>query len=228
MSKVGLWAILAVVAMVLVGGVIGFVWLPRVVYSDQGFFAAWCSAFGVPRSWAAFGERPVARISSDVVLTHELLGHPQPADVGHGATLAMRCAMCHGPTAIRYANSPNLAGLYGMPRRMAYYDYAHPAVAPDAWTVIASVIGGALLVISGLLFIYILVSSLRRERITPEPYRFSEALHESPVVPQALNGFAVWVGLMLALTLVNYGFPIWELRKIPTTAVPAVYVGGRQ
>ena len=122
----------------------------------------------------------------------------------------------------------HLAGLYGMPRRMAYYDYAHPAVAPDAWTVIASVIGGALLVISGLLFIYILVSSLRRERITPEPYRFSEALHESPVVPQALNGFAVWVGLMLALTLVNYGFPIWELRKIPTTAVPAVYVGGRQ
>jgi cytochrome c553 len=114
MSKVGLWAILAVVAMVLVGGVIGFVWLPRVVYSDQGFFAAWCSAFGVPRSWAAFGERPVARISSDVVLTHELLGHPQPADVGHGATLAMRCAMCHGPTAIRYANSPNLAGQYAV------------------------------------------------------------------------------------------------------------------
>jgi cytochrome c oxidase subunit 1 len=122
----------------------------------------------------------------------------------------------------------HLAGLYGMPRRMAYYDYTHPALAPDAWTVIASVLGGALLVISGLLFIFILVRSLRGEQVTPEPYRFSEALHESPVVPPALNGFAVWVGLMLALTLVNYGFPIWQLRQIPTTSVPAVYVGGRQ
>lgn len=114
MSKVGLWTILAVVAMVLISGVIGFVWLPRTVYSDQGFFAAWCSAFGVPRSWAASGERPVAKISSDVVLTHELLGRPQPADVGHGATLALRCTMCHGPTGIQEANAPKLAGQYAV------------------------------------------------------------------------------------------------------------------
>jgi len=111
---------------------------------------------------------------------------------------------------------------------MAYYDYTNPALAPDAWTVVASVVGGGLAVISGLLLVYILLSSLRRERVAPPAYRFSEALNESPVVPRALNGFAVWLGLMLALTLVNYGFPIWELRKIPTTSVPAVYVGGGQ
>jgi cytochrome c oxidase subunit 1 len=122
----------------------------------------------------------------------------------------------------------HLAGLYGMPRRMAYYDYSHPAVAPDAWTVVASVIGGALCVISGFLFIYILLASFRRERVEAEPYRFAIALHESPAVPRALNGFAVWVALMIALTVVNYGFPIWQLYATKTTSVPAVYVGDRQ
>jgi len=35
--------------------------------------------------------------------------------------------------------------------------------------------------------------------------------------------------LMIALTLVNYGFPIWQLMQLKTTtAVPAVYVGGGQ
>jgi cytochrome c oxidase subunit 1 len=47
-------------------------------------------------------------------------------------------------------------------------------------------------------------------------------------VPRALNGFAVWFGLMVALTLVNYGFPIWQLANIDTTSVPAIYVGGGQ
>jgi len=114
MNKVGLWAILAVLAMAFLGGVIGFVWLPRTLYSDQGFFAAWCSAFGVPRAWAASASTTVTKISSDVVLTHQLLAPLEPGDVGHGATLALRCTMCHGPTGISYANSPNLAGQYAV------------------------------------------------------------------------------------------------------------------
>lgn len=112
MKNIGLQAILAVFAMVIVGGLIGYVWLPRVAFPDQGFFAAWCSAFGVPRSWAASSAPTVTRISSDVVLTDDLLGEPQPSDLGRGATLALRCSMCHGPTGISYANSPNLAGQY--------------------------------------------------------------------------------------------------------------------
>ncbi len=48
----------------------------------------------------------------------------------------------------------HLAGLLGMPRRMAYYDYTTAVNAPTAWTVVVSVIGGALLVLSGVLFLY--------------------------------------------------------------------------
>jgi cytochrome c oxidase subunit I len=122
----------------------------------------------------------------------------------------------------------HLAGLLGMPRRMAYFDYSSAALAPDAWTVVASVAGGALLVVSGALFIYVLAAAHFGARIRDDDYRFSVALHEHETVPAALNGFAVWFALMVALTLVNYGFPIWQLAQLRTTSVPAVYVGGRQ
>jgi cytochrome c oxidase subunit I len=122
----------------------------------------------------------------------------------------------------------HLAGLFGMPRRMAFFDYSSAALAPDAWTVIASVFGGLLLLVSGALFIYILAASHFAPRAKEESYRFAVALHDAAVVPRALNGFGTWFALMVGLTLVNYGFPIWQLMQFKTTSVPAVYVGGRQ
>jgi cytochrome c oxidase subunit 1 len=44
-------------------------------------------------------------------------------------------------------------------------------------------------------------------------------------VPIALNGFALWLTLMVGLTLVNYGYPIAQLLALEGTSVPAVYVG---
>jgi cytochrome c oxidase subunit 1 len=122
------------------------------------------------------------------------------------------------------------AGLLGMPRRMAYFDYSNPDVASAAWTVGLSTLGGLLVVISGLLWIYILAASWRRPENAQslEPYRFSEPLHAVAAVPKALNGLGVWFLLMVLLTLVNYGFPIWQLAQLKTSEVPAIYVGGRQ
>jgi cytochrome c oxidase subunit I len=120
------------------------------------------------------------------------------------------------------------AGLLGMPRRMAYFDYNSPVLAPEAWTVSVSALGGLLVLISGLLFVYILASAFRAPREQVPAYRFSEPLHEVVSVPRSLNGLGVWFALMVALTLVNYGFPIWQLARIPTTSVPASYVGGGQ
>ena len=122
------------------------------------------------------------------------------------------------------------AGLLGMPRRMAYYDYSSPDVAPEAWTVSASALGGLLVVISGWLFVYILFTSLRRPVMAqaPEAYRFSEPLHAVSAVPRALNQLGIWAALMAALTLVNYGFPIWQLAQLKTSESPAIYVGGQQ
>jgi cytochrome c oxidase subunit 1 len=115
----------------------------------------------------------------------------------------------------------HLAGLLGMPRRMAYFDYSNPAIAPEAWTVISAVIGGAMMVCSGALFVLILLRAQRGARVVLPPYRFSEPLHSVNSVPRSLNGFAVWVALMIALTLANYGVPIIQLLAAKTN-VPAV------
>jgi cytochrome c oxidase subunit I len=116
----------------------------------------------------------------------------------------------------------HLAGLLGMPRRMAYFDYSNPAIAPQAWTVIGSVIGGALMVGSGALFVWVLFQAHHGPRIELKPYRFSAPLHPVVSVPKALNGFAIWVTLMIALTVANYGVPIAALLTAKTN-VPAVF-----
>jgi len=116
-------------------------------------------------------------------------------------------------------------GMLGMPRRMAFYDYSDPAIAAQAAWVTMSVIGGAILVLSGALFLIVLVRGQMADRIEPGSYRFSVALREPRTVPAALNGFGLWLGLMVALTIVNYGFPIAHALATPGTGVPAVMVG---
>jgi cytochrome c oxidase subunit 1 len=117
-------------------------------------------------------------------------------------------------------------GLLGMPRRMAYYDYSHPDIHPQAWTVTASAFGGLLLVISAVLFVFILATA-RRHAATPAPYTFSEATHSPVHAPVALNGLGLWVAMMIALTVVNYGYPIAQLASIPEASVPVIPIGSR-
>jgi cytochrome c oxidase subunit 1 len=90
---------------------------------------------------------------------------------------------------------------------------------------VASVIGGAILVASALMFIAILWRA-RSGDTQAAPFTFSVAAHPSHT-PALLNGFALWVGMMIALTVVNYGFPIVQLALLPETSVPAVFMGGR-
>jgi cytochrome c oxidase subunit 1 len=117
-------------------------------------------------------------------------------------------------------------GILGMPRRMAYYDYSHPELQAQAWTVTASTLGGLVLVISAVLFVYILARA-RRTHEAPVPYTFSEPIHMPARTPVALNTFAVWVTMMIALTLVNYGWPIVQLASLEQASVPVIPIGGR-
>ena len=116
-------------------------------------------------------------------------------------------------------------GILGMPRRMAYYDYSDPAIAAQASWVIVSVIGGAIVVVSAILFFVILARGQTARRVEPGTYRFSVAVHPPRRLPAALNGFSLWLSLMVGLTVLNYGFPIANLVATPGTAVPAVMVG---
>lgn len=120
----------------------------------------------------------------------------------------------------------HLVGLLGAPRRMAYYDYTHPALQPQAITVTMSAIGGLLLVISAALFLYILASA-RRQSGEAASFTFSVAAHPNSKPPAVLNGFGLWVAMMVALTVVNYGYPIAQLAMTPQAYVPVIPIGAR-
>ena len=121
-------------------------------------------------------------------------------------------------------------GLLGMPRRMAYFDYSASGLSADA----------------------VWVDPLRFRRIhpprvsgcsvpcNPHPRPMGACGRDrSPTasrrrfilrvaVPAALNGFGLWIALMVGLTITNYGYPILQLAFRPGGAVPAVYVGAQR
>jgi cytochrome c oxidase subunit I len=118
-------------------------------------------------------------------------------------------------------------GILGIPRRMAYFDYSDPAIAPQALSVIITFVGGLLLLASALLFIIVLLRGHRGARVPLPEFRFSAPVHQPRRVPLALNGFALWLTLMIALTVVNYGYPIAQLMGLKEGSVPAIPMGGR-
>jgi cytochrome c oxidase subunit 1 len=119
-------------------------------------------------------------------------------------------------------------GILGMPRRMAYFDYSAPGLSTDAVPVALSAIGGFVLLASGILFLAVLVRGQRAPVVETEPYRFATAVHPPVAVPAALNGFGLWIALMVGLTVTNYGYPIVQLALRPGGAVPAVYIGAQR
>jgi cytochrome c553 len=108
-SSVGLTLLIAVFS-----AFVGFVWLPSVQpdASFQGLWNAICSAAGVPRTWLASTPAKPTAITSAVVVTPQMLTQPSAESIGWGATLAMKCTMCHGARGLSEADSPNLAGQY--------------------------------------------------------------------------------------------------------------------
>jgi cytochrome c oxidase subunit 1 len=121
----------------------------------------------------------------------------------------------------------HVVGVMGMPRRMAYFDYSNPEIAPQAVTVLISSVGGLLMVVSGLLFVLVLLRGHRSRAIELPEFRFSQPVHATVRLPAALNGYALWLALMIGLSIVNYGYPIVQLASLPQTSVPAVPVGGK-
>lgn len=105
----------AVTAAIAVGAALaGFIWLP--LQTNVRFHGVWdaiCSAAGLVR--AAPGTEPVVQASyrtTSVVVTPQMMRPASAESIGRGATLALRCTMCHGARGLSEADSPNLAGQY--------------------------------------------------------------------------------------------------------------------
>ncbi len=108
------WFTASVAALALVGAVaalVGFVWLPRA--HGQGAAGLWdaiCSAAGAPAPFQNATLPPEQAVfPTSVIVTGDMMGAADPRAVGHGATLAQGCTMCHGARGMSPAGTPNLA-----------------------------------------------------------------------------------------------------------------------
>ncbi|RWB72429.1 MAG: cytochrome c4 [Mesorhizobium sp.] len=101
-------------ALVILTALGGFILLPY-AQSDlkvAGLWDAICSAAGIPKLTSSASSVQPTFKTSDVIMTSAMLANPSSESIGRGATLAQQCAICHGPTGVSRADSPNLAGQY--------------------------------------------------------------------------------------------------------------------
>jgi cytochrome c553 len=109
-TSVAITATIAIAA-----AIVGFVWLPLGQQGER-FRSVWdaiCSAAGLVRS--APSSAQIARadyVTTSVEIDPQMLQNASAESIGRGATLALRCTMCHGARGLSQAQSPNLAGEY--------------------------------------------------------------------------------------------------------------------
>ena len=109
-ASVGITAAIALVA-----AAVGFVWLP-LAHPGERFKGVWdaiCSAAGLVRS-APSGPQIASAdyLTTSVEIDPQMLRGASAESIGRGATLALRCTMCHGARGLSQAETPNLAGQY--------------------------------------------------------------------------------------------------------------------
>lgn len=120
----------------------------------------------------------------------------------------------------------HVTGLMGQPRRVAFFDYTDPFLAPMAPLVIISVIGGIILLASAVLLIVTLVRSQSGEVVLTEPLRYALAVNPPVRVPEVLNSFGLWNTIVLVFMIVSYGYPIGQFF-ILKSIVPIYDVTGQ-
>jgi cytochrome c553 len=109
-ASVSITAAIAVVA-----AVVGFAWMPLQQQGEQfqGIWDAICSAAGLVRNLPSTAQIVRADyLTTSVEVIPQILQSASAESIGRGATLALRCTMCHGARGLSQADTPNLAGEY--------------------------------------------------------------------------------------------------------------------
>ena len=113
----------------------------------------------------------------------------------------------------------HILGLLGQPRRISSVTYN--SLLTLAWDPyeLAMIVGGAIVMGSGLLFVYILYRSQKEGKLQSGDLveiRYAEPLHPATHVPSLLNNFGLWNLLILALMIANFGYPIAQFFLVKT------------
>jgi cytochrome c oxidase subunit 1 len=105
----------------------------------------------------------------------------------------------------------HVVGLLWMPRRTAYNPYDHEIVARWQSYTTPMIVGGLLMVVSALLFLWNLLLTHSNRAVEPDrAMSYADTLEPVVTVPSLLNGFAVWNWLVLALMLIAFAYPIGQ------------------
>ena len=64
-----------------------------------------------------------------------------------------------------------------------------------------------------------MIASHRAPTTAVSPLTFSLAVHPPRSLPRSLNGFRVWMLLVVALTVANYGYPVAQSLLLKNTGV---------
>jgi cytochrome c oxidase subunit 1 len=106
----------------------------------------------------------------------------------------------------------HVLGLLGQPRRISSAPYDSPLV--EQWDPheLAMIVGGAILLVSALLFVLnLLISQLTRKAEKFSDDDWAVAVYPPMSVPRPMNGFALWNGIIAVWMVVAYGIPIAQL-----------------
>lgn len=102
-------------------------------------------------------------------------------------------------------------GLLGMPRRVAYMPYEPGIVARWAKFNPPILLGGAMMGLSALLFVWVLIRTHANPEREPDPtLALSETVEPVMHVPALLNGFTAWNWLLVALMALAWAYPIGQ------------------
>ena len=69
------------------------------------------------------------------------------------------------------------------------------------------IVGGALLLVSGLMLVWNLMKTHATEQESSE-MEYAEPIHAAPRVPHLLNSFAFWNVVIAIYIVASYGYPI--------------------
>lgn len=192
------------------------------------------------------GDAPVAPANFSVNLFAEGLEEPRTIRVAPDGTIfvvesragRIRCrgrgrgdgADRPPPVRLEVTLPWHWVGLEGQWRRVAQFDYDNPIIAAWGPWVIVSLVGGAFLLVSALLFVFNLLAlhfSAKKVGSVLSSF-YARAVHQPARVPAAFNGFGIWNVLVLVLMIVAYGYPIAQFFiNPPPGAVVHRVDGGR-
>lgn len=110
------------------------------------------------------------------------------------------------------SSSMHVAGLLGAPRRSTFSDYGGAEIA-NTWISyqIAQAVGGTLLFIGILLFLYIFAKLCWFAPKGQEEFPIGEVAPNAEKTPAILENFKLWIVILVALVLIAYSYPIIDI-----------------